>query len=299
MEAVSRGRIGAHIRAEGGLHRVFDRAQAWGAAVIQVFTANPRRHAPFPLTDERLDAYFAARQEHGNPLVVSHASYLINLASPDDDVRARSARVFAAELERCARLDVPYVVLHMGAATSSEPSAAREHFVAAMNRLVAESSRSVIVCLETSAGQGTALGRHFEDLGWALERLDPPERFAVCFDTCHVFAAGYDIRDDAYDATWETFDQQIGCDRLRALHLNDSKTALGSCVDRHEHIGKGHIGMGPFRRVLHDPRLAHLPCFIETPDDLQSHARNLSTLKGLAAEDATAAGRGVDCPARG
>ena len=140
-------------------------------------------------------------------------------------------------------------------------------------------------CRRLSAGQGTSVGKTFEEVGWVLERLEPAERFGTCLDTCHIFAAGYDLRDDAYDETWARFEEQVGIARLDALHLNDSKVALGSCVDRHEHIGQGHLGEGPFRRILSDARLQQVPCFIETPDDLECHSLNLAKLKSLALGD--------------
>ena len=275
-------RIGAHCRVDKGLHAAFDYAADWGAEVIQIFTASPRQYAAKDLTEDRIEPYLAAWDAAGPPLVISHASYLLNLASPKDDVRDKVRGPFAAELDRCAKLKIPYLVLHMGSALDSPPAEALGLLVREMTPIVNDSEPTTRVLLETSAGQGSSLGKTFEDVAWALDRLEPSDRYGTCLDTCHVFAAGYDLRGDAYDQTWAAFESTIGIERLQVLHLNDSKGDLGSRLDRHEHIGQGHLGDEPFRRVLQDPRLLHVPCFIETPDDLECHAQNLNRLKALA-----------------
>lgn len=273
--------IGAHCRTDGGAHRAFEYAAQWGADVLQIFTSNPRQYASRVFDSGVLDKFFAAREKAGSPLVISHASYLINLASANEETRTKARNAFAAELIRCDTLGIPYVVLHMGAAVEGPRETALENLANELNTLAADSAPSVTVLLETSAGQGTTIGTTFEEIGSVLERLTPPERFGVCVDTCHVFAAGYDLRGDAYDATWDALDRHVGIPRLKVMHLNDSKPNLGGRVDRHEHIGKGNLGVEPFRRLLNDPRLSAVPCFIETPDDLQFHAENLTLLKSL------------------
>ena len=275
-------RIGAHIRADKGFHGVFDYAEQWGADVIQIFTASPRSFNAKPLASERIDPYLEAWENAGKPLVISHASYLVNLASPKDDVRRRAADAFAQELERCEALRIPETVLHMGSRLNSPPDEALQRLAEQLNRLAAEVDSPTRVLLENSAGQGSSLGKTLEEVGEALRLLTPPERFGVCIDTCHLFAAGYDLRSENFSKVWTEFETHIGFDRLRALHLNDSKSALGSCVDRHEHIGEGHLGDGPFRRLFEDERLRGVPCYIETPDDLGRHRGNLSRLKDLA-----------------
>jgi len=278
-------RIGAHVRVGKGLHVAFDYAAEWDADVLQIFTASPRQYAAHELPNERIDPYLEAWTKAGEPLVISHASYLLNLASPKDEVRERVRGTFVAELARCASLRIPHVVLHMGSALDSPKDVALSLFVKELQSIVDESESPTRVLIETSAGQGSSLGTRFEDVAWALDHLAPPERFGVCLDTCHVFAAGYDLRGDAYDATWDAFVRDVGLERLHVLHLNDSKVDLGARVDRHEHIGEGRLGEDPFRRILQDPRLRDVPCFIETPDDLESHARNIRKLKSLAATE--------------
>ncbi|MDE0021350.1 MAG: deoxyribonuclease IV [Candidatus Poribacteria bacterium] len=276
-------RIGAHIRADKGFHGVFQYAEEWDADVIQIFTASPRSYRAKPLTADRIDPYMAAWERAGKPLVISHASYLANLASPKDDVRKRAADAFANELVRCEAMAIPHVVLHMGSRLTSQPEEAGERLAEELNRLAAEVDSTTRILLENAAGQGSSIGRTFGEIGAALSLLKPAERFGVCIDTCHLFAAGYDLRGDGFEAVWAEFEEHVGFDRLFALHLNDSKGELGSCIDRHEHIGEGHIGEEPFRRLFADSRLRSVPCYIETPDDLKSHPLNLSRLRSLAA----------------
>jgi len=274
--------LGAHVSAAGGMATAFERADQYGAEVIQVFTGNPRQHALRRFTQEELSQYREERALHGNPIVMSHASYLINLASPKENVRLNSRKALEAELNRCALLDIDRVVLHVGSGLDGSREESMSHVVDGLQEVIAAADGTTVVLLETSAGQGASVGDRFEDLARLLARLEPSARFGVCFDTCHVFAAGYDLRGDGYDATWKAFDQTVGIDRVMAIHLNDSKCDLGGRVDRHEHPGEGSLGIEPFRRVVNDSRLRHVPCFIETPDDLQYHARNLATLKSLA-----------------
>lgn len=273
-------KIGAHIRTTGGLDKAFRYAREWGAEALQIFTGNPRRFAFRLLGEAQRRSYHQARQEHGNPLVISHASYLVNLASPREMVRESARRAFVEELCRCEDLAIPYVVLHPGAALESNREEALKTLVQELDEAIAAANSSSIVLLETSAGQGTTLGARFEELAWVLDRLARPERFGVCFDTCHVYSAGYDLRND-YQGVWKAFEEMIGWERLKVLHLNDSKTACASGIDRHEHIGEGHLGIDVFRWILHDVRLRGIPAFIETPDDLTHHRRNVATLQAL------------------
>lgn len=273
-------KIGAHIRTTGGLDKAFRYAREWGAEVLQIFTGNPRQFALRLLGEAQRRSYHQAREEYGNPLVISHASYLVNLASPRELVRENARRAFVEELCRCEELAIPYVVLHPGAALESSREKALETLVRELDEAIATANSSSIVLLETSAGQGTALGARFEELAWVLDRSARPERLGVCFDTCHVYSAGYDLRND-YRGVWKAFEEIIGWERLKVLHLNDSKTAWASGVDRHEHIGEGHLGLDVFRRILNDFRLREIPAFIETPDDLTHHRRNVATLQSL------------------
>ncbi|GIX06507.1 MAG: putative endonuclease 4 [Candidatus Poribacteria bacterium] len=272
--------IGAHIRTDKGWTGLFRYAKEWGAEVIQIFTGSPRQYHSKRYQPAEVENYLRAWKAAGEPLVISHASYLVNLASPKEEVRRKARETFAAELDRCEALGLPLVVLHIGSALDAPPQEALETVLRELNELIRQTG-SVRVLLENAAGQGSSLGATFEEIAWLLERLEPPERFGVCLDTCHAFAAGYDLRGDAYEETWKQFEELIGLDRLFVLHFNDSKGPLGDRKDRHEHIGKGGLGEEPFRRLLHDPRLRAIPVFIETPDDLKWHARNLARLKAL------------------
>jgi deoxyribonuclease-4 len=292
----SRPLIGAHIRTTGGLDKAFGYATEWGAEVLQIFTGNPRQFALRLLGEAQLMSYHETRKEHGNPLVISHASYLINLASPKEHVRLNARQALKDELNRCAALSIPYVVLHLGAALESPREDAHAVLVSELDTVVAEADSTTVVLLETSAGQGTTLGTRFEEVAWVLDRVARPERFGVCLDTCHVYSAGYDLQGD-YEGVLTALRDVIGFDRLKAIHLNDSKTTRAAGVDRHEHIGEGHIGIEVFRRLVNDSRLREIPCFIETPDDLEHHSRNLTTLKSLAAmESVNIATRPAEVP---
>jgi deoxyribonuclease-4 len=210
---------------------------------------------------------------------------LLNLGSPDPALWAKSRDMLVTELERCERLDMPWLVLHPGAHTG----AGEEHGLARVAQALSEVHRATIgfrvqILLETTSGQGTSLGCRFEQLGWLIRHSEQGERLGVCLDTCHVFAAGYELRTpEGYAQTLDQLEKAIGLDRLRALHLNDSKGELGSGLDRHEHIGKGHIGPVGFRNILNDPRLADLPGLLETPkdEDLEHDRENLALLRSL------------------
>ncbi|MBE9471087.1 MAG: deoxyribonuclease IV, partial [Chloroflexi bacterium] len=212
-------------------------------------------------------------------------SYLLNLGTPDDTLWKRSRDTLIIELERCQALGVPYLVLHPGSHVGTGEEAGLARVAQALGEVhAATPGFRAQILLETTAGQGTNLGYRFEHLGWLLEHTPTGERMGVCLDTCHVFAAGYELRTpEGYAATMETFDRIVGLERLLALHLNDSKGDLGNRKDRHEHIGKGHIGLEGFRHVLNDSRLANLPGLLETPksDDLHEDRENLVVLRSL------------------
>jgi deoxyribonuclease-4 len=221
--------------------------------------------------------------------VVAHAAYIINLASPKTALRRRSIAGLRLEVERCEALDVPYVVLHPGAHTGAGAEAGLDFIAASLRQVIAETpGYRVQVLLETMAGAGTKLGGSFEQLAYLLEEVGAADRLGVCFDTCHVFTAGYELRTPSgYAQTMEAFDHIIGLDRLKVLHLNDSKHPKGSRKDRHTHIGEGHLGLAAFRHVLTDPRLEGLPGLLETPksDDLHEDVENLQRLRALADGD--------------
>lgn len=278
-------RLGAHESIAGGLHLAFDRARMVGCDAVQLFVKSNRAWAVKPLTEEDVRLFKEKAAETGIYPAVGHASYLLNPAAPDEDLWRRSRDTLIVELERCEALDIPYLVLHPG----SHMDAGEEEGLRRVARALGEVHAATRgfrarILLETTAGQGTNLGYRFEQLAWLIENTPEGERLGVCLDTCHAFAAGYELRtSEGYEATLQEFDRMIGLSRLLAVHLNDSKNGLGSRVDRHEHIGKGMLGLETFRRVVNDPRLAALPGLLETPksDDLHEDRENLAVLRSL------------------
>jgi deoxyribonuclease-4 len=278
-------RLGAHESIAGGLHRAFERGASTGCESLQIWVKNSRQWSGPPLTDETIRQFQAARRRTGITPVVAHAAYLINVASPDAALYRRSIRALMAEVERCEALDLPYLVLHPGSHTGAGVQTGLERVAAALGEIhAATPGYRTRILLETTAGQGTALGADFESLAYLLAEARHGERLGICLDTCHVFAAGYELRTPAgYAETMAAFDHVIGLDRLKAIHLNDSKHPLGSHKDRHEHIGKGHLGTESFRHLLNDERLAGLPGILETPKskDLHEDRDNLAVLRAL------------------
>jgi len=280
-------RLGAHESIAGGLHKAFDRAQSAGCEAVQIFVKSNRSWAVKPLTEEDIARFKAKAEETGIHPVVGHTSYLLNLATPDEALWVKSRDTLIIELERCEALDVPYLVLHPGSHVGAGEEAGLARVAQGLGKIhAATPGFRTQILLETTAGQGSSLGHSFEHLAWLIEHTPEGERLGVCLDTCHVFAAGYKLRTPkGYTATMETFDRLIGLERLKALHLNDCKANLGSRKDRHEHIGKGHIGLEGFRHILNDPRLAGLPGLLETPkgSDLHEDRENLAVLRSLVA----------------
>ncbi|MFN8593090.1 MAG: deoxyribonuclease IV [Thermomicrobiales bacterium] len=277
--------LGAHMSIAGGHAQAIDRATTCEMTACQIFTKNANQWNAKPIDPAAAETFRARLAESAVGQVVAHDSYLINLASPDDALRERSIGAFQDELERCHLLGVPWLVSHPGAHMTSGVSAGAKRVADAINLIYdRRPDLKVTVLLETTAGQGTTLGRSFEELAEILASVEDQSRVGICFDTCHVYAAGYDIRDETgYDATMRTFDETIGLARLRVFHFNDSKKGLGSRVDRHAHIGAGELGIEPFRRILNDPRFAQRPGILETPkdDDPADDQRNMATLRSL------------------
>lgn len=283
-EALLRPRLGAHESVAGGLHLAFDRLQQAGGESLQIFTRNQRQWHPQPLSADEITAFLAAWRSHGEPPVTSHASYLINLASGKEELREKSVAAFAEELRRCHELGIPSVVIHPGSHGGEGVETGLMRFTQALDQSIAAAPGAAMVLLETTAGQGTGLGSRFEELAFILTHSRFPQRLGVCVDTCHIFAAGYDIRTaEAYNQTFAEFDRLVGIRQIRFFHLNDTKQKLGSRVDRHTHIGEGEIGLDGFGLLLNDPRFAGLPMTLETDkgEDLQEDRENLRVLRGL------------------
>jgi deoxyribonuclease-4 len=278
-------RLGAHESIAGDLYRAFERAQSVGCDALQIFVKSNRSWAAKPLTEEDIRQFKAQAAATGIHPVIGHTSYLLNLAAVDEELWRKSRDTLILELERCEALDLPGLVLHPGSHMGAGEEAGLARVAQALGEVHAATPgfRSRIL-LETTAGQGTNLGYRFEHLAWLLENTPQGERLGVCLDTCHIFAAGYEIRTlEGYEATMAAFDRLVGLARLEAVHLNDCKGDLGSHLDRHENIGQGYIGLEGFRLVLNDPRLDGLPGLIETDKspDLHEDAENLAVLRSL------------------
>jgi deoxyribonuclease-4 len=275
----------------GGLHLAFERAQTVGCAALQIFSKSERQWQAKPLTDDGIAQFKDAQRRTNIGSVLVHDSYLINLASPKDDLWHKSSAAFAHELQRCEQLGVPYLVTHPGAHTGSGTEAGLQREADALNRLFADGvGGPTMVLLETTAGQGTALGGRFEELAWLLEHVAYPNRMGICVDTCHIFAAGYDVRTaEGYAAVFDRLIDLVGLEQIKAFHLNDSKGTLGGHLDRHAAIGDGEIGLDGFRLLINDARFVGLPMVLETPksDDGAEDLRNLATLRSLRDPSAT------------
>lgn len=277
--------LGAHMSISGGLHLAIDRAVAAGCGVLQIFTRNSNQWKGKPVSQPDTALFREKFVASGLHEIVSHDIYLINLAAPPGDTRDKSLAAFRDELETCARLGIAKVVMHPGSHLTDSPENGLARVVQAFDQLFDEVPQfEGRVLIETTAGQGTNLGRTFEELATIIDSSKFPDKFGVCFDTCHTFAAGYDTASEAgYADTMAQFDRLIGLERLACFHLNDSKKGLGSRVDRHEHIGQGALGLNPFRYILNDPRFATVPKILETPkgDNNEMDAVNLGILRGL------------------
>jgi deoxyribonuclease IV len=278
-------KFGAHMSTSGGLHKAFAQGERAGCDTIQIFSKNQQQWRGKPLLDQDIAQFRAEQQRTGFAPLIVHDSYLINLASPKDELWEKSIAGFADELERCAALGIPYLVTHPGAHTGSGEEVGLQREAAALNRLFeAGTGGDTLVLLETTAGQGSCLGYRFEHLATLIELVGQPERIGVCVDTCHLLAAGYDIRTPATcAATFDEFDRVVGIERIKAFHLNDSQKDLGSRVDRHSHIGTGFVGLEGFRAIVNDARFAEIPMILETPkgDDLAEDIENLAKLRSL------------------
>ena len=264
----------------GGLERALFRGRDAGCDIIQIFTAGSRQWKPRELTGGEVDAFHRAREQTIVQPVAAHTNYLINLASPRPEVAERSVRSLEQEMVRASLLGIPYVVLHPGSHLGSGESRGLLRISEGLNRVLkAVGDRGVVLLLETTAGQGTSLGCRLEHLAEIREGVEQSHLMGVCLDTCHVFAAGYDFcTDSAYRRFIESFARTVGLDRLKLFHINDSKTPMGSRVDRHEHIGEGRIGGEALGRFLRDPRFSGHAFVLETPKGKDKKGRDSDML---------------------
>ncbi len=281
--------LGSHMSTSGGgPPMALKRALDLELEACQLFTKNERQWAAKPLTDEQIEAFHLglANDLALDRRVVAHDSYLINLASPDDELWEKSKAALLVELQRCDSLQIPYLVSHPGAHVGSGIDAGIARIIEGINEtLAARPDGATVLLLETTAGQGTTLGKTFEEIARMREGIEDKARVAVCFDTCHTFVAGYDIRTpEAYASTMGRFDETIGLDQIKVFHLNDAKFGLGSHKDRHEHIGAGEIGLDGFRNLVNDERFTGRMGVLETEKDTTGDLdrKNLTTLRSLA-----------------
>ncbi len=273
--------LGAHMPTTGGLQNSLINGKSIGCNAVQLFTASPRQWNSPGVDTQAAELFRCTQTEQGIRFTVAHDSYLINLCAPDPSVLLRSKNAFRGELDRAEALGIPWVVTHMGSHLNSGEETGLELISRSIDEILKETEGYHNgVALETTAGQGSNLGYKFEHLAKVIELCDGSERIGVCLDTCHLFAAGYELRDeDSYRQTFDEFDRVIGLNRLKVIHANDAKKPLGSHVDRHEHLGEGEIGMEMFCRLVNDPKLFHIPVIIETPESEKMHPVNLKRLK--------------------
>lgn len=279
--------LGAHMSVAGGLHNAVTASVSLNCATVQIFTKNANQWVGKPLSEDDIQTFRKAVRAAKLKYPTAHDSYLINLAAPDETLYRKSIAAFADELERAEALGLSYLVTHPGAHVGSGGEAGVARVVAALDEVHERCvGFKVKVLLETTAGQGSCLGARFEELAAMLDRVEDPRRLGVCLDTCHVFAAGYPLTDESdYAATLQQFDDLIGLSRLKLFHVNDSAKPFGSRVDRHAAIGRGHIGLDAFRRLVTDPRFADRPMILETPkEDAEGNPMdpvNLNLLRGF------------------
>ncbi len=282
--------LGAHMSIEGGVHTAFLRGVSIGCTVMQVFVKNNNRWNAPPTADEDIQSYKREEAKARVSPVIAHAAYLINLCATSADVLKKSRAALVDELRRCEAFGIKALVVHPGAHLGAGEGEGIKRIAESINAAHDETEKfKVLTALESTAGQGTTLGYRFEQLRAMIDLVEDGSRMAVCLDTCHLFAAGYDIgTQQGWDSTMNDFDSIVGMDRLVAIHVNDSKRERGSRVDRHEHIGKGKIGKEGFRALMHDVRLDDVPKILETPksEDMHEDVENLNFLRSLVGKNA-------------
>ena len=277
--------LGAHVPTTGGVPNAPANGRAVGATAIQVFTRNHRQWACKPMARAEAAAFRRALAGSGVRAVLSHASYLVNLASVVPDFLEKSRATLVEEIRRCHHLGIPHAVVHPGAHMGAGEEAGLDAVARSLDHVLRRTrGRAVMPLLEITAGQGSCLGHSFEQLAGILDRVKEPERLGVCLDTCHLNASGYDIvTAEGYERTMDSFSRIVGLGKLKAIHLNDAKSARGSRRDRHERAGRGQLGLETFRRILNDPRLLGVPMVVETPGPVEEWKKEIALLRGLVA----------------
>lgn len=277
--------VGAHMSIAGGFYKSIERAEAVGGTCMQIFTKSNKQWAAKHIDPQDAQAFKDRWANSSIHAVIAHASYLINIGSAQATLRNKSKQAVREELERCALLGIPALVLHPGAAVGSSAQECIELIAESINEVFEEFDGPTMLLLENTAGQGSAVGTTLEQLAAIYNRVHKKKHVGICIDTCHAFVAGYDLRTPkSYDIFWKQFDELIGIEKLKAIHCNDSKKDLGSKVDRHDDIGKGKLGIEAFALLMNDERFFDVPKICETPKGDQEEvndARNISTLKEL------------------
>lgn len=277
-------KVGAHMSIAGSIDLSVDRAKERSCDTFQIFTTNPRGWKSRKLRKEEIELFRDKLSSSGIVPVVSHMPYLPNLASPSKSTHKRSVRTLVAEIERCQVLGIPYLVTHLGSHMGKGLDIGHDRIVEAVNTALAAPAETVMILLENTAGTKNSTGTYFEEIEKILDRIEIPKRVGVCLDTSHAFAAGYELRNEnSLDEVFKRFEDIVGTDRLRVIHLNDSKGGLGSHVDRHEHIGMGYIGEKGFKVILKHHLFRERPLILETPiDDRRDDYGNISKVRELA-----------------
>lgn len=276
-------RVGAHVSASGGVENAPGNAHEIGAKAFALFTKNQRQWFSKAFTAKNIDGFKSNVEKFGysSDHILPHDSYLINLGHPEMEPLEKSRKAFLDEMQRCEQLGVPLLNFHPGSHLKRiDPEESLKRIAESIN-ITLDKTKGVTAVIENTAGQGTNLGYEFEQLAFIIDRVEDKDRVGICFDTCHGFVAGYDIKSkDGYEATWEKFDKTIGLKYLKGMHLNDAKKPLGSKIDRHESIGKGEIGLDTFKWIMNDPRFDEMPLILETPND-EIWAEEIELLYGL------------------
>lgn len=280
-------RIGAHVSIAGSIDRAVDRAVDIGCDTFQIFSRNPRGWKVKDISEETAEEFKRKLERAGIDPPVDHMPYLPNFATPREDVYEKSVEALALELERCDTLGIPYLVAHLGSHLDATKEEGFRRTAEAIMKALSSSENGVILLLETTSSSRNSVGGSFEDLAEIMRRVDRDDRVAACFDTCHAFVAGYEVRtEEGLEETFEEFDGAVGLERIKVVHLNDSKGPKGSKLDRHEHIGLGAIGEEGFRLILSHPAVRGLPLILETPvDDRRDDRGNIAKVRELAGED--------------
>lgn len=273
--------VGAHTSTSGGLHNALLEGKAIGAATIQLFTSNQRQWNQRELTPEIIDKWFATREETGLQKIMSHDSYLINLGAPNPEILEKSRIAFKTELKRCQALNISFLNFHPGSALKDPRSQCIDRIVESLLEVADLATQGETrLLIESTAGQGSNIGHRFEELAEIVHRVEKKLPIGICIDTCHTFAAGYDLRTKKdWDATLKEFDDVVGLQHLYAFHINDSKFGLGSRKDRHEHLGDGEIGMECFKVIMTHPKTRDIPKYLETPGGAPFWTNEIKMLK--------------------